>query len=180
MMQRVHRKRHQVYQEKDFEIQSLNSLIRQAKQRTNETAQADVELPLHGLAERLTVNLQQMHYHLQKLLSQKLGPDARHVIAAERARQSQAERARLGKDHHQWYHHHHHHHHAIAEHLSEIGLNIGDELELLNEYRERYADILANLLVVKERLVELERGLQAQVDEPLRRQLAEEISELSG
>jgi hypothetical protein len=178
-MQRVHRKRHQVYQEKDFEIQSLNSLIRQAKQRTTETIQADVQLPLHGLAERLTENLQQMHHHLQKLLSQKLGPDARHVIAAERARQSQAEKARLGKDHPEW-HHHHHPHHAIAEHLSEIGLNIGDELELLNEYRERYADILANLLVVKERLVELEKGLKEQVDGPLKRQLAEEISELGG
>ena len=69
---------------------------------------------------------------------------------------------------------------AIAEHLSEVGLNIGDELELLNEYRERYADILANLLVVKERLVELEKGLQEQVNEPLRRQLGEEISELGG
>lgn len=177
MMERVHRKRHQIYQEKDFEIKSLESLVRQAKQRTHETVQKDVHLPLHNLTERLTDNLQQMHHHLQKLLSQKLGPDARHVIAAEKARESQTERARLHGDHHQW---HHHHHRTIPEHLSEIGLDIGDELELLNEYRERYADILANLLVVKERLVKLERGLQEQVNEPLRRQLAEEISELDG
>jgi hypothetical protein len=177
MMQRVHLKRHQVYEEKDFEIKSLTSLIRQAKERTCETVQAEVQLPLHSLTERLTENLQQMHHHLQKLLSLKLGPDARYVIAAEQLRQSQTEKACRCKYHHQL---HHHQHHEIAEHLSEIGLNIGDELEWLNEYRERYADILANLLVVKERLVKLEKGLQEQVNEPLRRQLSEEISELGG
>src|SRR5271154_2998352 len=100
-MQRVHRKRHQIYEEKDFEIQSLTSLIRDAKKRTYEAIQNEhnpnVTLPLHGLTERLSDNMQHMHHHLQNLLVQKLGPDARHVIAAERARLSPEDKARLAR-----------------------------------------------------------------------------------
>ena len=203
-MQRVHRKRHQVYLQKDFEIRSLNSLVKTAKVRSlqklgKETAENDsVRLPLHSLTERLTENLHHMHHHLQRLMAKKLGPDARHIIAAERARLQQA---RLAGDtlipappppaHHTHSHHHnhnhpnHHHHHTsselIAEHLSEIGQFTGDELELLNEYRERYAAILGDLLVVKDALVEFEKGIQERVDDgALRRKLTEEISELIG
>lgn len=204
-MQRVHRKRHQVYLEKDFEIRSLNSLVRTAKARSlqrfgkESTENDSLRLPLHGITERLTENLHHMHHHLQHLMAKKLGPDARHIIAAERARQEQA---RMAGDliipsppppvHHpssSQHHHHHHHHHRrhhtsselIAEHLSEIGQFTGDELELLNEYRERYAAILGDLLVVKEALVEFEKGLEQRVDDSdLRRKLTEEISELVG
>ena len=207
-MQRVHRKRHQVYLQKDFEIRSLNSLVKTAKARSlrklgKETTENDsVRLPLHGLTERLTENLHHMHHHLQHLMAKKLGPDARHIIAAERARLQQARMAgdtlipvppppvhhphsHHHHNHHHRHHHHHHHHHTsselIAEHLSQIGQFTGDELELLNEYRERYAAILGDLLVVKDALVELEKQLQQQVDDSaLRQKLTEEISELIG
>ena len=207
-MQRVHRKRHQVYLQKDFEIRSLNSLVKTAKARSlrklgKETTENDsVRLPLHGLTERLTENLHHMHHHLQHLMAKKLGPDARHIIAAERARLQQARMAgdtlipvppppvhhphsHHHHNHHHRHHHHHHHHHTsselIAEHLSQIGQFTGDELELLNEYRERYAAILGDLLVVKDALVELEKQLQQRVDDSaLREKLTEEISELVG
>ena len=206
-MQRVHRKRHQVYLQKDFEIRSLNSLVKTAKARSlrklgKETTENDsVRLPLHGLTERLTENLHHMHHHLQHLMAKKLGPDARHIIAAERARLQQARMAgdtlipvppppvhhphsHHHHNHHHRHHHHHHHHTSselIAEHLSQIGQFTGDELELLNEYRERYAAILGDLLVVKDALVELEKQLQQQVDDSaLRQKLTEEISELIG
>jgi len=156
-MHRVHRRRHQVYEEKDFEIQSLNSLVRNAKKRACETiSDPPVELPLHGLTERLAENLQRMHHHLQSLLEKTLGPDARHVIAAERARQPHPRPADEIVVHH---------HPTIPDHLSEVGNNVADELELLNEYRQRYAIILADLLVVKEKLVELEQGLHISNDE---------------
>src|SRR5271170_8141856 len=143
-MQRVHRKRHQVYEEKDFEIQSLNSLVKNAKQRTCDIiSDTPVHLPLHNLTERLADNLQSMHRHLQHLLENKLGPDARHIIAAERARQPHARvQGETAVRRHL----------SIPDHLRDIGNNVADEVELLMEYRERYAVILADLLVVKERL----------------------------
>lgn len=158
------------------------------------TANDSVRLPIHGITERLTENLHHMHHHLQHVMSKKLGQDAQHVIAAERARQQQAHLAGdsiiphppkrlLGSRGHQ---HHEHHHHTsadlIAEHLSDIGqATTGDELELLNEYRERYASILGDLLVVRDTLVEFEKGLEKTVDDTgLRKRLTEEISELIG
>ena len=48
--------------------------------------------------------------------------------------------------------------------MSEVGNNIMDELELLNEYRERYTVIVADLLVVKERLEVLKKGFPNYVD----------------
>jgi hypothetical protein len=183
-VQRVHHKRHQVYQEKDFRIESLTSLVKTAKQKTNEKVNTDladdksVHLPLHNFTERLMDSLQQMHHHLQGLLMQKLGPDARHVIAAERARlgpeQKEQLEASLRKDEEQ-------EHDAIyiPKHLSEIGQSSKDELELLNEYRERYATILAELLVAKERLVEIEKALQGRTHGNLNRRLSEEIAELT-
>jgi hypothetical protein len=154
-----------------------------------------VRLPIHGITERLTENLHHMHHHLQHVMSKKLGQDAQHVIAAERARQQQAHLAGdsiiphppkrlLGSHGHQ--HHERHHHHTsadlIAEHLSDIGqATTGDELELLNEYRERYASILGDLLVVRDTLVEFEKGLEKTVDDTdLRKRLTEEISDLIG
>jgi hypothetical protein len=186
-MQRVHRRRTQVYQDKDFQIQSLTSLVKLAKQKTCERIEGDlsdtksIHLPLHDLTERLMESLQQMHHHLQGLLMQKLGPDARNVIAAERARQDRAEKEELEKkvktgakedrrsaDH-------------IATHLSDVGRDGGDELELLNDYRQRYAAIMAELLVAKERLLQLEKGIEETVEEtPWRRRISEDISELSG
>jgi len=179
--QRVRRIRHRVYQEKNFEIQSMTSLVTIAKQKTCETIRPDdsVKLKLHNIAERMTDNLHHMHYHLQKLLAQKLGPDARHVIVAEGARLPIAEKMRLANgflDHHR---HQGHHADEIAAHLSEIGKNTRDELEFLVEYRQFYAAVLADLLVVKENLVILEKNLENQVDRQLARQLTKEIEELS-
>lgn len=192
-MQRVHRKRYQVYEEKDFEIRSLNSLVNDAKKRTYETIRTEVsdtnsiKLPLHGLTERLADNLQHMHHHLQGLFEKKLGPDARHVIAAERARLTQAERTGLARNNcldemvqTLNLHPHHTNPELVPEHLSEVGNNIIDELELLNEYRERYAVILADLLVVKERLQALEKGFPNYVDWCLNNKTNDEISDLMG
>jgi len=178
-MQRVHARRHRVYLEKDFQIQSLNSLVRHAKETSsqlidNDTSDAkSIHLPLHALTERLTESLHQMHHHLQTLLMQKLGPEGRNVIAAERARQSGTFRfdektgasAKEEKD--------------MAIHLSEIGTNAGDELELLNEYRQRYAKILAELAVAKETLLDYEKGLQPNAEnEILRKRLNEDLEDL--
>lgn len=183
-MQRVHRKKNLIYQDKDFEIQSLNSLVRQAKEATSErlsrTTTGDsvksVHLPLHDLTERLQDSLHQMHHQLQSLLMQKLGPDARNVIAAERARQTRAEKEKLtkqvGKKKDEIA--------TVATTLTDVGRDGGDELELLNEYRERYATILADLMVAKERLVDVEKGLQRRTrSDSLRRRLSDDIEELS-
>ena len=182
-MQRVHHKKNLVYQDKDFEIQSLNSLVKQAKEATSErltrTMTGDsiksVHLPLHDLTERLQESLQQMHHRLQSLLMQKLGPDARNVIAAERARQTRAEKEksqqkaengeRLG---------------GIPAAVPVVAQDGGDELELLNEYRENYATIMAELMVAKERLLDLEKALQRRTkSDSLTRRLSDDIDELS-
>ena len=153
--QRVRRNRHQVYQGKHSEIQSMTSLVTVAKQKTCEALRADRSVNLHGIAERMTDNLHHMNYHLQKLLTQKLGPDARHIIVAEGARLPMAEKMRLAAG----FLNHHQGHPAdeIAAHLSEVGKNTGDELELLVEYRQYYAAVLADLLIVKENLAKLEK-----------------------
>lgn len=120
-------------------------------------------------------SLQQMHHHVQNLVMQKLGSDARNVITAERARLPSADMRRLEakvKSHeYEGY---------IAPHLSEIGeVHGADELELLNEYRRRYAAIVGELLVAKDRLIELEKTLRDQaIDEGFRRRMDEEIKEL--
>jgi len=177
-MQRVHRKKNLVYQDKDFEIQSLNSLVRKAKKATSERLSRtltddsvkSVHLPLHDLTERLQHSLQQMHHHLQSLLMQKLGPDARNVIAAERARQTRAEIEKLEQEAGE----------PRNPNLPELGHDGGDELEQLNDYRERYAAILAELMVAKERLVDLEKGLQRSAgSDALRRRISDDIEELS-
>jgi hypothetical protein len=186
-MQRVHRRRHRVYQDNDFEIQSLTELVKQAKVKTCERVESDmseahpVELPLHHATERIVEGLQQMHHHLQTLLMQKLGPDARNVIAAERARQDRQEKERLekavsaGKDEHKNSADH------IATHLSDVGQDGKDELELLNEYRERYANVLAELYCAKERLIAYEKDMQDRIKNPgLQRRLSQDIEELSG
>jgi hypothetical protein len=183
-MQRVHRKKNLIYQDKDFEIQSLNSLVRQAKEATSErltrTQTGDsiksVHLPLHDLTEGLQNSLQQMHHHLQSLLMQKLGPDARNVIAAERARQTRSEKEKLK----QGVGNKRDANGNVVANVTEMGQDGGDELELLNEYRERYATILAELMIAKERLVELEKGLQRRTkSDSLRRRLSDDIEELS-
>ena len=188
-MQRVHKRRSRIYQEKSFEIQSLESLVRNAKKKTNERIDRShsssiqaVHLPLQDLNDRLTDSLQQMHHHLQSLLMQKLGPDARNVIAAERARQTRVEKERLAStardgedklansndvDH-------------MATTIGELGQDVGDELELLNDYRVRYASILAELLVAKDRLLELEVGLERRTSDPaLIKRLSKDIEVLS-
>jgi hypothetical protein len=187
-MERFHRQRHQIYKEKDFEIQSLNSLVKTATAKTRERMDAEVlipddssvEMPIHDVPERLMEGLQQMHHHLQNLLMQKLGSDARNVIIAERSRQASVEKERLDerlkmkrleegkKDS------------LVAGHLSEIGQVHGaDELELLNEYRKHYATIVAETLVAKERLLELEKTLRDRApSEVWRRRISEDIEEL--
>jgi hypothetical protein len=179
-VRRLQRQKHQVYKSKEFQIQSLTSLVKIAKQKTSERLLRDdtdetVKLPIHDVTERVMESLQQMHLHLQNLLMQKLGSDARNVITAERARQAssvkrQEAKMREGKDGEE-----------IVRHLSEIGQVHGaDELELLNGYRERYAAIMAELLVAKERLLKLEIGLRDRAsDEALRKTISEDIDELN-
>lgn len=187
-MQRVHRKKRSIYEEKDFEIVSLNSLIKLAKQKTNERIDTGlsekdmqpVKIPLQDLTDRLTDSLQQMHHHLQSLLMQKLGPDARNVIAAERARQTRSEKQKLEQTAKKLEQKQGDEVENMATNLSELGQDAGDELELLNDYRERYAAILAELLVAKDRLLELEKGLEERANDKLRRSLDKDISELSG
>lgn len=186
-MQRVHKRRNQVYEDKDFRIQSLTSLVKAAKQKhcdkferidTDASDIQSLQLPLHNWTERLTENLQEMHHHLQILLMQKLGPDARNVIAAERARLNHEDRQRLektqsrrqGKEKDADY---------VATHLSEVGQSDKDELELLNEYRERYAEILAELLIARDRLIELEKTMQRTAGAQLGRRLSDDLSEIS-
>jgi hypothetical protein len=180
-MQRLRRQKRQVYKQKDFKIQSLTSLVNLAKQRTSERLETDssdvsVKLPIHDVTERVMESLQQMHHHLQNFMMQKLGSEARNVITAERSRQASGVKQRLegkkkeGED--SGY---------IAKHLSEVGeIHGADELELLNEYRERYASIMGELLVAKDRLLKLEVDLRDRApDESLKRRLSEDIDELN-
>jgi hypothetical protein len=180
-MQRLRRQKLQVYKQKDFKIQSLTSLVNLAKQRTSERLGTDssdvsVKLPIHDVTERVMESLQQMHHHLQNFMMQKLGSEARNVITAERSRQPSTIKQRLegkkkeGDD--SGY---------IAKHLSEVGeMHGADELELLNEYRERYAAIMGELLVAKDRLLKLEVDLRDRApDESLKRRLSEDIDELN-
>lgn len=135
-----------------------------------------IHLPLHNFTERLMESLQQMHHHLQNLLLQKLGPDARIVIAAERSRLNYEQKEwleaslRKNKGQDAAY---------IPKHLSEVGQSSKDELELLNEYRERYATILAELLVAKDRLVEIEKALEGRTRGEFHRRLSVGVSDLS-
>jgi hypothetical protein len=151
-MQGSHRQRKQVYGGKHPRIHSLRSLVNMAKERTIERVDTDisndsVRLPLLEMTNRLMNNLQVMHHHLQSLLIQKLSPDARNVIAAERAWHEQ-------KFLNDFYEHR-------GSHLTGLAREHVNDLECLNEYRERYAGILGELLVAKDRLVELERGLES-------------------
>lgn len=180
-MRRIHRQKHQVYKSKDFEIQSLTSLVKLAQERTRErletdTSEVSVKLPIHDVTERVMESLQQMHHHLQNLLMQKLGSDARNVITAERSRQTSTIKqqldAKMKKESEADY---------IAPHLSDIGqANGSDELQLLNEYRERYAAIMGELLVAKDRLLKLEIGLRDDApNEELKKRISEDIEELN-
>ena len=186
MSQRFHRQKHQVYKEKDFEIYSLNSLVKTAKQKECERLGAQigdkpVELPFHEVTERLIIGLHQLHNHLQNWMMKTLGGEARNVIVAERSRQLNAlnqnistkiEKEVGGSQQEKNY---------VASHLSELGLVHGeDELELLNEYREQYAAIIAEVLVVRERILELEKELRDRImDEDMRGRIHEEIEELN-
>lgn len=177
---RIQRQKHQVYKAKDFEIQSLTSLVKIAKEKTQERLDTDVtsdevKLPIHDVAERVMESLQHMHHHLQNFMMQKLGTDARNIITAERARQAstvkqiETKMKKPGEPEQE-----------VPKHLSEIGQEHGrDELELLNEYRLRYAGIMGQLLVAKDKLLELEVGLKnSAANETLRRTLSEDIEEL--
>jgi len=186
-MQRVHRKRNQVYEDKDFQIKSLNSLVKAAKQKHNDTFEridADasdvrrVPLPFHHFTEHLTENLHGMHHHLQSLLMQTLGPDARNVIAAERARLNYEERHKLERTESRREENQKESDY-IAAHLSEVGQTNKDELELLNEYRERYAEILAELLIARDRLIEFGETMQRTAGAQLGRRISGGLSEIS-
>jgi len=169
-----------MYKAKDFEIQSLTSLVKMAKEKTQErletdTSEPSVKLPIHDVAERVVESLQHMHHHLQNFMMQKLGTDAQHIITAERARHAstankfEAQMKKLGDAEY------------VPSHLSEIGQEHGrDELELLNEYRLRYAGIMGELLVAKEKLLQLEVGLKNSApDETLKRRISEDLEELN-
>ena len=150
-----------------------------AKEKTRERLETDadetsVTLPIHDVAERIMVSLQHMHHHLQNFMMQKMGADARHIITAERARQAsvhqlEGQSKKVDDSAH------------VPKHLSEIGQEHGhDELELLNEYRLRYAAIMGELLVAKDRLLELEMGLKDKApNDSLKRTLSEDIEELN-
>jgi hypothetical protein len=178
-IRRIQRQKHQVYKAKDFEIQSLTSLVKMAKEKTQERLEIDtsdeVKLPIHDVAERVMESLQHMHHHLQNFMMQKLGADARNIITAERARQASTVKqieAKMKKpveaDH------------EVPWHLSEIGQEHGrDELELLNEYRLQYAGIMGQLLVAKDKLLQLEVGLKNNAPDSLKRTLNEDIEELN-
>jgi len=179
-MRRLQRQKHQVYKAKDFEIQSLTSLVKIAKEKTQERLETgstdEVKLPIHDVAERVMESLQHMHHHLQNFMMQKLGTDARNIITAERARQAstvkqiEAQRKKPGEPERE-----------VPLHLSDIGQEHGrDELELLNEYRLQYAGIMGQLLVAKDKLFQLEVDLKKNAeDETLKRTLSEDIEELN-
>jgi Ion channel len=178
-MRRIQRQKRQVYKAKHFEIQSLTSLVKIAKQKTLERLETDttdeVTLPIHDVAERVMESLQHMHHHLQNFMMAKLGADARNIITAERARQAstvtqiEAQMKKPGEAGNE-----------VPLHLSEIGKEDGrDELELLNEYRLQYAGIMGQLLVAKDKLLQLEVGLRNHVPDPLKRTLSEDIEELN-
>ena len=179
-MRRIQHQKHQMYKAKDFEIQSLTSLVKIAKEKTQERLDTDasepsVKLPIHDVAERVVESLQHMHHHLQNFMMQKLGTDAQHIITAERARQASTANkieAQMKKPGDADY---------VPSHLSEIGQEHGrDELELLNEYRLRYAGIMGELLVAKEQLLQLEVGLKDSApDETLKRTISEDLHELN-
>ena len=192
MAQRLRSQKHQVYKDKDFEIQSLNSLVRVYKEKQSgkvddekddDDDDESVHLPLHRTTERLLHSLSVMHHQLQNLMMQTLGSDARNVITAERARQMRIMKQlkkRKAEDEvdesedkkPEEY---------IAPHLSEVGAEHGDdELQLLNQYRERYAAIIAELMISKERLLELEKRLRRHTtDEGLKKKIDSEIEDLS-
>lgn len=109
---------------------------------------------------------------------QKLGPDARNVIAAERDRQIRAESERLQKTMRRGVKYDRDAHH-IASHLSDIERLDKDELELLNEYREQYAEILAELQVARDRLLEYEKRFQEDMYKGIDATLNEDIEELT-
>src|ERR1700738_3688694 len=159
-MKRVHKK-HRTYKDKEFHVQSLTHLVKLAKEKTIETISSDGTAPpklaIHQLTERLTHSLQHMHHQLQGLLMQKLGPDARNIIAAERHRQARTE---LGNINHDDSDKEEKQEMVIAKHLSEVGKDAHDEIHQLNEYRQRYAVMLAELEVAKENMVELEHRLE--------------------
>ena len=186
MSHRFHRQKHQVYRKREFEIHSLNSLVKTAKEkeckRIHEDAADDdtVKLPLHNLTERLMASLHLMHHQLQNLLLHTLGSDARNVITAERARQTDVlkdeldtnmaiEEIKSTRDEE-----------CVPRHLNQVGqTNCKDELELLNEYRERYAAIIAGVLIARERLLELEKNMKDQTtDDDFKRRLSEEMSQI--
>jgi len=175
-MRRIQHQKHQMYKAKDFEIQSLTSLVKIAKEKTQERLESDtseqsVKLPI----ERVVESLQHMHHHLQNFMMQKLGTDAQHIITAERARQAstakqiEAQMKKPGDGE------------EVPLHLSDIGQAHGrDELELLNEYRLRYAGIMGELLVAKEKLLQLEEGLKDSApDETLKKRISEDLDELN-
>jgi hypothetical protein len=159
-MQRVHKK-HRIYTDKDFKVQSLTSLVKMAKEKTIERTPTDAtEVSVHEISVRLTKNLQHMHHQLQGLLMQKLGPDARNIITAERAREVQLAKDKLNADEIP-VEDHEEAKVIIAKHLADVGNeHTGDELQQLNVYRERYAAMLAELEIARENMVELERRLE--------------------
>jgi hypothetical protein len=124
------------------------------------------------LMDRLTDGFQQMNQKYQNVLMQKLGADARHLIAAERARRRSIPPAchqvnttlleNLPET-------------GIGDSLAEVSHNRGDELELLNQYREHYATMLAELLVAKERVLALAKMIENQVEGDLRQRIGREI-----
>jgi hypothetical protein len=91
---------------------------------------------------------------------QKLGPDARNIIAAERTREVQLAKEKLDADEIA-VEDHEEAKVIIAKHLADVGNeHTGDELQQLNVYRERYAGMLAELEIARENMVELERRLE--------------------
>jgi hypothetical protein len=188
-LERVHLQRHQVYKEKKFEIKSLTHLIEEAKTKACEKLDWDPEnppelrplkLPFRDLTQHLMESLQLMHHLLGNILMLKLSQDARHVITAERSRvkgKSLFEGLKkadvIFSDDKMAVHN-------IPEHLSEIGRDSSaHDLELLNEYRETFAHMMAELLIAKEVLTDFEKQMRNETqDEGLRNQALEDLDEL--
>jgi hypothetical protein len=113
-----------------------------------------VKPPIHDLTVRLTNSLQHMHHQLQGFLMQKLGPEARNIIVAERVPEPRLmtggfEGDQLKPEGG-----------VIAKRLSEVGQDVTEELYQLNLYRKLYAMMLAELEVARDNMVELEHRIE--------------------
>ena len=83
---------------------------------------------------------------------EKLGPEARHIINVERARDPHSVDIEFDNEKREGW--------IIAKRLAEVGQEGGDDLYQLNSYRKLYAMMLAELEVARDNMVELEHRIE--------------------